>query len=336
MKAPNGYGSVVKQSGNRRRPYVVRKTTGYNDKGQPIYYAIGYYATRREAIDALAEYNRNPYDLNRSKYTVADVYNEWVETELPKLSQSNQVALRSAYKHCAPLYDVPFRSLKKYQMQNVIDACEKKSMQAHMRNLIIKLEDYAYEMDIINKKYADLLTISRGDPVRIRSCFTNEEIAFLWSEQNTSGVAEILFMLYTGMRIGEATTLPTANIHDNLIQYGIKTAAGKNRIIPIHSKIQQIVDDRMESLVLFNTDNLRNYRDRYANRFKELMTKYDMHHLPHDCRHTFRSELDRQGANKVCIDLLMGHSSGGTGERVYTHKTINELRDTIELVRFSP
>ena len=29
MKLPNGYGSVVKLSGKRRKPYMVRKTTGY-------------------------------------------------------------------------------------------------------------------------------------------------------------------------------------------------------------------------------------------------------------------------------------------------------------------
>lgn len=38
------------------------------------------------------------------------------------------------------------------------------------------------------------------------------------------------------------------------------------------------------------------------------------------------------GANKVCIDRLMGHKSKGTGERVYTHKNIEELRTNIELI----
>jgi hypothetical protein len=30
MKLPNGYGSVVKLKGERRRPYAVRKTAGFN------------------------------------------------------------------------------------------------------------------------------------------------------------------------------------------------------------------------------------------------------------------------------------------------------------------
>ena len=53
---------------------------------------------------------------------------------------------------------------------------------------------------------------------------------------------------------------------------------------------------------------------------------------PHECRHTFRSRLDSAGANKVCIDLMMGHKSKEVGERIYTHKTIQELKDAMEMI----
>lgn len=62
------------------------------------------------------------------------------------------------------------------------------------------------------------------------------------------------------------------------------------------------------------------------------MDKLEMQHTPHECRHTFRSRLDSAGANKVCIDRIMGHKSKGTGERVYTHKNIDELKLNIELI----
>lgn len=57
-----------------------------------------------------------------------------------------------------------------------------------------------------------------------------------------------------------------------------------------------------------------------------------MNHVPHECRHTFRSRLDSAGANKVCIDRIIGHKSNDVGERVYTHKTLQELKDTIALL----
>ena len=51
MKLPNGYGSVVKLSGKRRKPYMVQKTTGYHidpikEKKVADYIIIGYTATK--------------------------------------------------------------------------------------------------------------------------------------------------------------------------------------------------------------------------------------------------------------------------------------------------
>ena len=55
MKLPNGYGSVVKLSGKRRRPYQVRKTVGWHydkvkDKQVQDMITIGYAATRAEGL----------------------------------------------------------------------------------------------------------------------------------------------------------------------------------------------------------------------------------------------------------------------------------------------
>jgi integrase len=63
------------------------------------------------------------------------------------------------------------------------------------------------------------------------------------------------------------------------------------------------------------------------------MTRLNMEHTVHETRHTFRSRLDSAGANKRCIDLIMGHKSKDVGERVYTHKTIKELQEAIETIK---
>ena len=42
--------------------------------------------------------------------------------------------------------------------------------------------------------------------------------------------------------------------------------------------------------------------------------------------------LDSAGANKACIDRIMGHKLKGMGEWVYTQKNIAELRLNIELI----
>ena len=74
MKLPNGYGSIVKLKGTRRSPYMVKLTQGYkiqNGKAIQNRVVLGYYSTKKEAIVALVEFNKNPYDINTKETTFA-------------------------------------------------------------------------------------------------------------------------------------------------------------------------------------------------------------------------------------------------------------------------
>ena len=42
--------------------------------------------------------------------------------------------------------------------------------------------------------------------------------------------------------------------------------------------------------------------------------------------------VTRLSGNRKCIDMLMGHKSKDVGNRVYNHKTVEQLRDTVELL----
>ena len=73
MRLPNSYGSIVKLSGKRRRPYAVRITTGWTDEGKQIQKYLSYHAKRSDAMAALAEYNKAPYELDNQKITFAEM-----------------------------------------------------------------------------------------------------------------------------------------------------------------------------------------------------------------------------------------------------------------------
>lgn len=106
-------------------------------------------------------------------------------------------------------------------------------------------------------------------------------------------------------------------------------------MIPIHSKIQTLVANRVNegNKYLFSYTNGILSKASYYILWNSMMEKYNLQHTPHECRHTFRSRLDSVGANKKCIDMMMGHKSKEIGERVYTHKTLDELREAIELIK---
>lgn len=331
IKNPNHYGTVTKLSGNRRKPYIVKE--GISGLQKPI----GYAATREEGLIMLAAYNNNPWDIEADKITFKELYDLWLEKRAVKLGTSNRSSLKSAYTHCSKLNNFKYREIKSYQMQDCIDSCGcGYSTQGAIKNLFGHLDRFAMELDVISKQCSDLLT-SEPIPETTKEIFTDEEVARLWENKNLMWVDSVLFFLYTGFRISEMLDLRISNIdlEAGTMQGGTKTAAGKNRIVPIHSKIQSIVQHRIEqskSGYLFEFNGKKINLTQYRTFWNDLMDKLQMQHTPHECRHTFRSRLDSAGANKVCIDRIMGHKSKGTGERVYTHKNIEELKLNIELI----
>ena len=150
----------------------------------------------------------------------------------------------------------------------------------------------------------------------------------------------MLIMIYTGWRIGELLAMRTDDVDltEWTMRGGSKTEAGKNRLVPIHSRIRPLIErlyDPDREYLIPSPDGNRplsyyTYRDVYFRRVTEQLGMPD--HRPHDCRHTFASEADSAEMNKLCIKRIMGHASQDITDRVYTHKTIEELRREIEKI----
>lgn len=341
---PNGYGSVTKLSGRRRNPYVARKTVGWDDRAYPIYAVIGYYPSRKDAMMALAAYNLKPYDIDLAKITFKELYEKWAETELPKCGRSLAAAHRASFKYCKALYDLPYKDIRKFQMQKCIDDCQKSyGTQNNIRNLFSTLDKFAFDNDIISKCYSTNLTIKDAETQRERTLFTNEEVQLLHKHQGEPFVDETLFLLYTGCRYSEMLLMENANIdlEQRIMRGGVKTASGKNRVIPIHSKLLPIIKAHYsDSKYLFDYPRSEKSKDPqkaletwfYAH-WREYMKSLGLNHTTHDCRHTFRSKLD--GYDKVAIDRIMGHKTEDIGEKVYTHKTIEQLKNVIEKLSYT-
>lgn len=336
MKHPNGYGTVAKLSGNRRNPFVVRKTLEWNDKGHPVYLTIGYYPTREAGLIALAQYNNEPWNISQEKTTLEELFKLWEDKKSHKLGTSNRQSLKSAFNHCSKLFKMKYKEIRSYQMQDVIDGCGKGySTQAAIKNLFGHLDRFALELDLVNRCYSELLT-SEPIPETTKVPFTDNEINALWKISGEPWIDSILVFLYTGFRISELLDVRSENVDldAGTIKGGTKTRAGKDRIVPIHSLIAPLVATRLLTggEYLFTHNGKKVSTSQYYTFWGDCMKRINAEHTVHETRHTFRSRLDSAGANKRCIDLIMGHKSKDVGERVYTHKTIQELKEAIELI----
>ncbi|MFV0518401.1 MAG: tyrosine-type recombinase/integrase [Aminipila sp.] len=348
MKLPNGFGTVYKLSGKRRKPWIVRKTISWDlneetGKLKQNYATLGYYETRAKALEALSLYNSSPYDIDTAKITFAEIYKQMTSAKyFQNLSDSSKKSYNITYKASEELHKLSFKDIRKPHMQKIIDAIDKGGYATRKKYKVTYSAMYklALEMDVVNKNYAKFLDIGDDENVKGKTPFTADEIKLLWThEDNLEYLDTVLILIYSGMRIGEMLDLETENIdlENNVMRGGNKTFAGIDRIIPIHSKIKPFIEKYYNNghkyLITYPDGKpftYANYRDSYFDQFMEAL---GMEHLPHEARHTFISLMDSAGANKICLDKIIGHAGKGTREKVYTHKTIEELKQNIELIK---
>ena len=348
IRNKNGYGTVVKLSGNRRQPYEVRVNTRMDERYYPVYDVPGRFETREEGLIALAEYNKNPYDINSSKVTFSELYQAFYrdkyELSGKTFSQSSKDCTRAAYNHMAQLHNRQYKDLRTNDFKSVFSQTTDNkpishAMQEHMKSLIVQLDKFALQNDIISKGYASFASITVTEDDKPGVPFTHDELAKLWQHQNDPWVDVALIYTYSGWRISELNKMPIENINlsDWTFKGGVKTAAGKERIVPIHSAIRDMVSSRLadngNSLFVDNGKSISNLT--LTRHFKDALTAAGITTYPtiHDCRHTFTSLLDTAGANPICIDRLVGHASKSITSKTYTHKDIEELRIAVELIK---
>jgi len=344
MKRANGTGGVVKLGGNRRRPFVVRVTVGHSPEGKQHTKALGYYATRDEATAALLDYNKSPYDIDSKQITMAELYDKWKSRAIAqgRLAIRSIRTISSGYRHCTDLYDIPYPQIKPHMMQACIDNCGLSyAGQQHIKSLFYHLDEYAMEFDIIVKRCSEFVHTSSAAPKQ-KTLFRDAEVYSLLENIDKPWVDTIIILLYSGWRASELLGLRKENISIdpsgktvNYMRGGLKTKAGKDRFVPIHSFILPLVKNRYDGCNAFLIEKAgKSLRyEQYLTYFKGVMASLGMKHTIHETRHTFRSWLDRTPASISCVNRIMGHSCTDIGLKTYTIKTLEELRATMELIK---
>lgn len=342
MKLTNGYGSVSKVKGKRRKPYRVYVTTGWTDEGKQIKKSLGYVATQKEGLMLLAQYHNDPYNLDYKNLTFTDVWKD-VEKELEdlvkqrKMSESNLKCLSLAYKnHCKTFWKEKLLELKYIKMQVVIDNLELgRTGKGYVKTVCVKIFNCAidkYELPIKNNP-AIRLNVGEREDSNKHIPFTEDELNALWQHSDDNIVKTILIFCYSGMRPNELFEISIDEIYlnNNYMRGGSKTKAGRDRIIPIHPKIKPFIE---EFTITGNNYPFKtiigefNYQ-KYTRRVKEIMKQFNMSHTPYDGRHTFITRMKKAKADDYLLKRIIGHSIQDITEKVYTHREIEELINEI-------
>lgn len=345
MRLPNGFGSAAKIGGDKRRrnPWRARVTDGWEwneEKGKAVqkFITIGYYPSKKAALQALSDYHKNPVAIGSGSVTFKDVFDLWLEKDGQKLTEKNLLTHTNAFKKSAPLHSMKMRDVKSDDMQAIMDSMTAgKSSQEKLKVLWSKLFRLAIERDIVQKDYSDFVRLNdQAKAPEPRRPFSKEQIATLWENLDTvPGVDLILMMVYTGTRIGELLSVEREHLHLSerwIDLQGTKTKAAK-RVVPIHSKILPLIERRLGSKYLCEKDGQRyTYSHFLYSYWRPAMERLGFEGMtPHACRHSAISLMTDAGIDDRLIKKIVGHSSGDiTGH--YTHAFIESLVREIDKI----
>lgn len=337
MRNENGFGSIVcldKSGKKRRKPWAVRITTGWKDGKQQRQY-LGYYRTQAEALVALAEYHKSGVNLDVTKLTLGEVYDQWIKRKEMTISKSALSTHKMAYDRFGNMVNMPMKDIKKVHLQNWLDGINlKPASKGKIRSTMYQLFEYAVSYDIVQKNYAKDLEITEKVE-KTGAVFTEEEIKILWENVDDQMVQYTLILIYTGLRIGELLAMKgdTIYLDKGYMVGGSKTEAGKDRVIPLHNKIIPLIERNLENnyLVYSKRGGAFTYNG-IRSRFEKLMKEFGMNHKIHDTRKTAVSIMHTAGIPIETVRMIVGHSAKGVTEAVYLYKEPQELVDAINTI----
>ena len=375
-KRGRGEGSVTYD--RRRKRYRARVTIGWETneetgRTKQIVKTLGSnYKTKGEATSALAEYLKNPYDLNNKDITFEQLYKKWFDEYIDTDEhESIKYRVKAAYRYCSLIYNKKFREITIIDMKDCIykgtATCVRGKYKGEQRlaspqsKEIIKylfnhIYDYALEARLVERNYAREFTLDKKvfkekeKNYKSKVPFSKEEIDKLWKSIEFVPFADmIVYACYSGWRPTELIKLKIKDVDlkNGFIKGGMKTNAGKNRLVPIHPLVSSIVEKYYKEAKSVGSDYLFNdvnnkfgiglSYDQYLSRFNKVMNAlhFRTEITPHYTRHTFitKAKSREVNMNEYVLKIIVGHDVGDLTEHVYTHRELNDLKEEMDKIK---
>lgn len=347
-KRIHGTGSVTKDSRNKAHPWVAHAPSSRFGKSRTY---LGSFTTYKEAQDAIDKYIREGRPELYGA-TLETIYKLWSETHFRNVSTSAVYLYTAMWKRFDEIKGIKMEDVRTVHFQDIVNEATSKSAAETIKALATMLCRYAMQNDVISKNYAEFVKIPKFEK-KEKLIFTQDQISELWKHTEDKRVQVVLFLIYTGLRVGELAALDPENVHIDAgyIICGEKTEAGKNRIVPIPPAIPELsdflqswIDEGNHPTVLgLTAPKIRDemfYSALYdlgmieATPNKTHFIFKDKHHLtPHSCRHTFASMCATAGIQPDQLQKIIGHANYQTTADIYIHNDLDTLKQAMSKIQ---
>ena len=187
-------------------------------------------------------------------------------------------------------------------------------------------------------------SIPRNNPLFINEVELNQ---ILKNVNNPNLVDLYTFAFHTGMRLGEIINLTwnQVTLSEKLIRVAntkeFMIKGKKERVIPINEKLFKLLSNKLtkyytlqEPEYVFNKNGFRFNADYISKCFKKTVRtikgiNQGLHF--HSLRHSFASNLAKNGVSLFIIKELLGHRDISTTQ-IYSHLTVDALRNAVKVL----
>ena len=360
MRLPNGFGQITKlKTKNLRNPYRAMITVGKTEEGRPICKLLkpqSYFKTYNDAYAALVEYNKNPFDV-RVNPTMNELMEEFLSKRSKKYDKDNWI--RNAWSYCPSLHNMKVREVRIRHLKKAVEESgAPPSVLMYMKSAFNLLLDYALEYELVDINYARSFGVEniKDDIKKNRQGhipYGEKELSLLWANLGNprlQTIDVILIQCYSGFRPNELLKLRIEDVDlaAETMTGGSKTDAGKNRVVPIHSKILPLVKQRYEDAVskggkyLIGSYNKRTSRwserlcyDKWAEQLDAICKELGLNpdHRLHDGRVQFVTMAKEAKMDEYAIKYVIGHKIEDLTESTYTYRNLSWLKEEIEKIK---
>lgn len=264
------------------------------------------------------------------KPTVRDAIDFW-ERAKRRSGPIGKTNMYFANKLADSLGDAKVMELTGADLADYVDRGQGAPAQRREINLVKGLVNYYRKMHGHEPLYLDR---PRDNPGRTRWMTAEERDKFLAAAPPAlAPVAHGLF--FTGGRRSEMTKLRPSQVDYKerfvlLATRKTKGAVLKTRAIPIHDRLWPFIEGTEGQRLVFPGPTGEEWSGHalYRAWWTTLVSCGFADFRPHDARHTFASELVRQGVSLRVVADLLGHSTMAMVMR-YTHVATDDTRDAV-------
>ena len=275
-----------------------------------------------------------PSYLKGDGLTFSEVYDRFYndkynQTKRVYSDQSKQ-ATKSAFKNCTPLHDKTFKNLKHIDLQQIVDELPLKHSSKELVVLLFhQMCKYAVINEIIDKDISTNVSIKEKDDDEHGIPFSEDEIQTLWDNKDDRIARFLLIMIYSGFRIREYENMEV-NLEEMYFKGGSKTKAGKDRTVPIHTCIYDLVGSSIKEygkIPPFSYAKFIYHLDKFLKEHNIIK------HTAHDCRHTFSMLCDKYDVNETEKKRMLGHTFSDVTNRVYGHADLEKQKQELAKIQ---